>query len=145
MSNLRDAADYELKQIRAMLSRWTPDTQSESNDASLKNEIQDRISAASSLFDTLSSLEDSESIGFVSEFRSLRGRFEAGDTVPPSLSQIRQSPSQPEVSQPNEIVIPRPRSRTPRTITGDVCWAFGYAVLICILFAIIWTQYAKTH
>lgn len=37
---------------------------------------------------------------------------------------------------------PQPRART---IGDDFCWSMIFTLIICLLFALLWTQYSKTH
>jgi hypothetical protein len=147
LAKVKTSASVELVEIRGLISKWREHDHSaaDSSYAVLRDEIESRISSASSIFDTLSTADDSESSVILSEFRSLHDFFEVSPTLTPAIPELVQSESQPEAFEVRSGVNPRPHARMPRTIIGDVCWSFAYAVLICIFFAIIWTQYARTH
>jgi hypothetical protein len=147
LAKVKTSASVELVQIRGLISKWREhdDSTTESGYAVLRDEIESRISSASSIFDTLSTADDSESTIILSEFRSLHDLFEAGPSLIPAIPEMIESVSGSTPFDGRNDIYSRTNARMPRTIIGDVCWSLGHAVLICIFFAIIWTQYARTH
>ena len=141
---------YELRQIQELMTQLVIGA-SEHN-ALIREQIQTRIIELEQLINELRQMTgDDEAQEMVSDFESLRRHSQKVLVSQDSLSKLVMEdlqncqPVEQEMfnaDNQTEVIRTKPRRKT---VIGDFAWSLAYTLGICIFFAIIWTQYARTH
>ena len=141
---------YELRQIQELMTQLVIGA-SEHN-ALIREQIQTRIIELEQLINELRQMTgDDEAQEMVSDFESLRRHSQKVLVSQDSLSKLVMEdlqncqPVEQEMfnaDNQTEVIRTKPRRKT---VIGDFVWSLAYTLGICIFFAIIWTQYARTH
>ena len=154
-STVKAKAGYDLRQIQELLTQFvtTKGPNALEKLESIELMIKERIETTQTLVDSLRSLSgDSDAKQIISEFDYIKEHFNKlvgqRDSLPKLTltDMVGGKEVQTEVKEGDANVCEYNLSkRKQKGIFGD----FGYSLIptfcVCFLFAIVWTQYAKTH
>ena len=149
-SDVKARGLYELRQIHELMMQVM--TTNHLRAESIRAQIQTRINDSEDLIIALRQMTgDAEAQEMVGDFESLRqysqklmmSKESLSDLIKEDLQSFQ--PVEQEVftlDDQREIVRVKPRRRT---VVYDFLLSLAYTLGFCVFFAVIWTQYAKTH
>ena len=150
-SDLKARGLYELRQIQELLTRWiTTKDSSEPHDT--RDQIRERINELDDLFNAIRQMSgDEEAQHMVNDFESLKNHSQKLMTSDETLSELVREDLQNcqtveiEMFDGDDIGDPQIVRRRRKTVVNDFMSSLFLTIGICLFFAVVWTQYSKTH